>query len=398
MSFGVTPEGFNRKLLENVLDELTDDQRSTLSPNINTSAASPHGQLNATFARQCAELWEALELAYHSYDPDKAEDDALIQISKLTGTSPSAATHSRVKCTVNLDNGTTLVRDSHFANVLGNSAARFTIEADYTAVVTGNVDLFFIAEETGAVAANSGTLTVISTGPVGWNSVTNSLDAVLGQPADDDDRLRARRERELARAGSATAKAVKADVEAITIEGGRPVQSCLVVENDTDVDGINGLPRHTIEVVVNDSPTIDNNTIAQVIFDSRSGGIGTAGSVTASATDALGDPHTIKFSRPLDRPIYLTFTISYGPGYVGDLQFASNVVVALDADQGQGEDVFQWTVELAGRQSGVKNLNVTLGFAASPTGESDLVIAARELATFDTSRVVVISTPFVEGS
>lgn len=396
--FGVTPEGFNRKLLENILDELTDEQRSTLSPNVNTSASSPHGQLNSTFARQAAEGWEALEVAYHSFDPDKAEDDALIQLAKLTGTTPSAATNSRVKCTVNLDIGTTLVRDSHFANVLGNSAARFTIEADYTALITGNVDLFFIAEETGPVLANSGTLTVIATGPSGWNSITNALDAVPGELADDNDRLRARRERELAKPGSATAKAVQADVEGITIEGGRPVQSCLVVENDTDIDGLNGLPRHTIEVVVNDSPTIDNNTIAQVIFDSRAGGIGTAGSVTAAALDALGGSHTIKFSRPLERPIYLTYTIAYGAGYAGDLQFASNAVVSLDASNAQGQDVFQWICELAGRQSGVKNLNVTLGFAASPIGEADLSIAARELATFDTSRVVVVSTPFVEGA
>jgi hypothetical protein len=397
MAYGVTPEGFNRKILQNILDELQEDQRATISPNVNTSAASPHGQLNATFARQLAEAWEALENAYHSKDPDKAVDDALVQLAKLTGTTPSGATKSLVLATVNLDNGTTLLAGVHYAAVDGNEAVRATPVEDFTASADDDYNVLFEAETAGAVRINAGTLTVISTSLAGWNSVTNALDAQVGSEADDNDALRARRERELAKAGSATAKAVAADVLAIEVNNGKPILAVTVIENDTDIEAVNGLPRHTIEVVLRDQPTVDNDIIAQAIFDSRAGGIGTAGSDSGSAADALGDGHTVYFSRPLDRPIYLTYTITYGKDYVGDDQFKANVVETMSAEHDTGNDVFQWVAALAGRQSGVKNLEVTLGFAVSPTSEDDLSIAARELATFDTSRVVVVSSAQVES-
>lgn len=394
MAFGVTTTGFARKLLEDVLTELSDDQRASIHPNVNTSEASPHGQLNATFARQIAFAWEALEKAYDSFDPDKAEDDALTALCKLTGTDFRAATFSRVKADVTLTNGTTLLAGVHFAAVLDQETIRFSPEVDYTAPSTGTFSVWFKSSVAGVVRANAGTLTVIATPVTGWSAVTNAKDASVGNPEDTNDTLRARREQELAASGGATARAIRAAVlEVSDADGNKNVQQVTVVENDTDINGLFGLARHTIEVVVDDSPAMADTLIVQSIFDTKSAGIGTAGSINATALDDLGNAHSVFFSRPVDRPIWLAFALSYGVGYVGDAQFKTNVVAELNAKHGTGDDVFQWVCELAGRQDGVKNLNVLLGFGPGPTAELDLSILPREKARFDTSQIAVVAVP-----
>lgn len=390
--YGVVPEGFRRKTLENVLSELESDQRTNISPNINTSLAGPHGQLNATFARQAAFCWEALEGCYDSNDPDKAEADALTNVAKLTGTNRRGASKSVVTLTLNIANATVLLSGIHYAEVLGAPGNRWTPVADYTSPSTGLHDVQFKAENAGPVLANSGTITVISTPVVGWNSVTNALDATAGIPADSDPTLRARREQDLARAGSTTTRAIQADLLALVVNNTNPIATCTVIENDTDIPGYNGLAPHTVEAVILDSPPVTDSVIAQVIWDAKAGGIGTGGSVTSTAIDALSNPQTVKFSRPVSRPIYLAYTLTVGPGWIGDVQFKQAVVadLTLRHSKASGIDVYQWICELAGRQLGVLNLALRLGFSANPTGEADLSIAAREIAKFDTSRVSVV--------
>ncbi len=390
--FGITPEGFRLKTQQDILDEIETDERAEIDPAIDTSPVSPEGQLNGVFSRQAALGWEELQRANDGLDPDKAEDDQLISLCKLTGTTPRGASFSEDDCTVNVDAGFMFISGTHFASVVGKPDVLFTPKvSDTVPRVGGAQTVRFRAQTAGPVIANAGTLTVIASPVVGWNTITNPLDATPGQAADDSDSLRARREQELAAAGSSTVQAIRADVlEIEDATGAKNVIACLPIENDTDAP-VEGVPAHSVECIVYDSPTISNDLIAQALFEVKAAGIHYHGALTGTATDPDdGAQYTIKFSRPTSKNVYVTFDLTTGPGYIGDAAFKSAVVTALREAHSIGADVLHWTCQRVANLTGVLNVvSAKLGFSPSPTLSADLTITPREIAAFDTTRIVI---------
>jgi hypothetical protein len=392
MTFGLTAEGFTPKTLRDILDDVETDMRAEIDPALDTSTVSPDGQRNAILARQAALVWELAQECNDGLDPDKAEGAQLVGLCKLTGTVPHAATYSEADCTCNLTSGTTLRTGVHFVAVDGRPDILFTPKADYTAATNGAQTVRFRAQTAGPVAANAGTLTVIATTETGWSSCTNPADAELGQEADTDAELRARREAELAAAGSCTTRAIRAAVLQVEENGASNVLECLVLENDSEAwDFANSLPPHSIEVIAYDSPQHTDTVIAQAVWENKPAGTSTQGSVTANATDPdTGELVPVKFSRPTAKNIYVTFDLTTGSGYVGDAAFKTAVVAALRAAHGVGDDVLHWTCQQVAAQTGVLNVvSIKLGFTAAPASSADLTIAAREIAAFDTARIVI---------
>src|SRR5690606_39481376 len=85
-TFGMTPDGFVPMTETDILARIEADQRSEISDTLDVSDESLLGQLNRIYARHLGIAWEALETAYHGFDPDRAEDFLLTALAKLTGT------------------------------------------------------------------------------------------------------------------------------------------------------------------------------------------------------------------------------------------------------------------------------------------------------------------------
>lgn len=390
VDYGVIPEGWRTKTLQEIKKEIETDQLLEISTTLDVSPESPDGQRNAIHARSEAANWELLGLLYGALDPDAAEDTLLVNLCKLTGTTPQGATSSTAVCNCLLDIGTPLVSGTHYANVDGRPDELWTPVEDFTAPSTGTHSVTFKAVNTGPIPANAGTLTVINDGPVGWNDVTNPADALLGRVADTNEVLRQRREAELARAGSTSVIGIRADVLTIEVDGVQSILQCTVLENETDVyDPVTALPPHSIEVVIYDAPTVADDVVAQVIFESAAGGITkSVGNVTATATDEQGETHLVRFSRPTQVLIYLEYDLETDSTYAGDVAFKAAVAAALNSKHTSGTDVLHWTCMLAADLPGVVNvLSVKLGVTASPTLSNDIVLNNRQIARFDTTRI-----------
>jgi len=396
MADHVTTAGLEIKTVETILSELAARQKADIDATLNTAADSPVGQLNGIFAAQLREAWEVLAVAYNGFNPDAAEGFLLEKLSALTGTVKRAATKSTVVLDCDLDLGTTLLAGTHYANVTGEPDNRWTPEADYTSGVAGAQDVDFEAENAGAVHANAGTITTITTPVVGWNSVTNALDATVGREADEDPDLRQRREEELRASGSATVDAIRADLLQYEVDGVQHIEQASVFENVTDVVDANGLPPRSLECVVFDGapPALTNNQIAQAIWDTKSAGILAFGQESGIAEDSLGNFHTIGFSRPTERDVWVEIFVSIdiSSGYAGATALKAALVALNETELLVGRDVFAARLEaVAMGFAGVFNMTspVQLGFSAFPVGTADLVIGIRELARLDTSRIVV---------
>lgn len=386
--FGVTPTGFSRPSVQELLSLIEADQRAEISQTLDLSTESVLGQNNGIFANQLGAAWEALEAVYDGNDPDRAEDDAATSLAKITGTDREGASKSLLvadrAALVTLTSGTLLQAGVHFAHVTGKPDVRFTPRVDFTAPTTGDHFLDFESENTGQVQAPAGTLTIIATPVVGWSAVNNPQDAVPGRAADDDQDLFFRREQALALSGSSGVDQIRADVLAV-----KDVTSCQVFENFTDATNAQGLPPKSFEVVLWDDAGADDDAVAQAIWGSKPGGIQPIGTETGTATDRNGDPQVMRFSRATAIPIYIEFDITARDGYVGAAALKIAVALALNSTMGTGAAVGFYDVLLSTEGQGVKVTAVRFGTTPSPTTEDEIPIGNQEISRYDTSRILV---------
>jgi uncharacterized phage protein gp47/JayE len=393
---GVEATGFVVKSLEELEQDLIDAEQAEINPQVNTSATSVLGQLNGIFAAKLNEVWDVAHSVYSSFDPNQAEGAALTALAALTGTVRRAATKSTVTLTVNLNAGVTLPAGS-IASVTDAPTRRFVTLADATngGGSPANVSVEAEAESTGVVVGSAGTIEEIETPFSGWNTVTNAADADLGQDEETDAELRLRREEDIRRTGSGAPDAIRADVLAVD-----DVTYCRVFENTTDVTDGDGLPPHSIEVLVLDGADAD---IAQAIWDSKPAGIATHGTDSDTATDSLGNTHTVEFSRPSEIDIYLDFHIttnadpllgSIYPGD-GDTQVKDAVAVWWQTNKTIGDDVILAQLYPAILEiDGVTDVRfIEADTSPTPSATSNIAIGIRELAVLDTGNMTVDITP-----
>ncbi len=84
------------------------------------------------------------------------------------------------------------------------------------------------------------------------------------------------------------------------------VQMAKLFVNDTNATDSNGIPAHSIAVVVYKGNAA---AIAQAIYDKKALGIQDYGSATGEAIDAEGVSHTMHFTRAADKLCYVYITI-----------------------------------------------------------------------------------------
>ena len=396
MAFGITPEGFNIKRLEDILQGIGDKQRAAFGALLDTGTETELGQLNGTFASGLSECWELLEACYHGFDPDAAADYLLTVLAGLTGTERRPAKASTATLTLNLDDGTTVPTGSLVSHSARPDIVFQTLaDVENTSGITDDFDVAAEATVTGAIVAGAGTLTVIVNAIGGWNSVTNAEDAVVGRDVDNDILLRQRREDQLALRGGSTIAAIKADLLDVSsnteLADMRDVE---VLENTTD-DNVDTLPPHSFETLIDDgdTPSIDNDTIAQIIWDGKPAGIATTGSESGTAVDENGDTHEVFFSRVELKPVFIDLALTTTDDFpIGGEDLVKEAIVAAGAEYAIGDLV----IALALRASVLSVTGITdvptfeLGFSASPSGTANLDPGIRARATFSTTNITIL--------
>ena len=91
---GLTTDGFEIKTLAEIKAEIEQLQLENVDANLNQSADSVIGQINAIFANQLREVWELVQAVYTSAYPDTASGQALSYLAAMTGTIRRSATPS----------------------------------------------------------------------------------------------------------------------------------------------------------------------------------------------------------------------------------------------------------------------------------------------------------------
>ena len=388
--YGVSSTGFNRKRLNQLLDELNSEVKSIFGENFNVSPESPDGQINGVISESNANLWEIAEEAYNAFNPKAAAGTTLSNLVQLNGITRLAATRSHVELTLTGDSGTVIPEGSLIST--SDTGDELSTDVSVTIDGTGNAIVQATALEFGPITMLAGTITEIDNPVTGWDTVNNTADAIEGTNEESDPDLRARRQRSVARDAQAIIDGIQSAVENID-----NVTQALVLENDTDAVDANGLPAHSFQVVVSGGADID---VADIIWLKKPAGIQAFGDITEQIIDSQGVSHDISFSRPTAVTIYVEVTLTTFAEYPanGDDLIKQAIVDYANGDLvdnrsfGLADDVIYTRFytpinNIAGHE--IDDLQISISSPAS--GTANIAIAVDEISDFQIANITVVS-------
>jgi uncharacterized phage protein gp47/JayE len=393
MTFGLTADGFKIKRLEDIIAEIQQRFKDEFGDNIDLSDASPEGQIIAIFAERESLVWELSQDVYNSQYPITSEGNQLDNVVSLTGTVRRGPQFSSINSGVARGTNGTIIPAGTIISVVGNTTARFITQENATInIVDGltfkSANIELLAETAGPLVANAGTLTVIETPVGGMDSFINELDAEVGSETETDAELKARRDQELQIAGAATIEAILSELRAREL-----VEAVIVFQNNTSIIDPDGRPPHSLDIVVLGD---DEDDLAEAIFLVVGGGIETIGDITKIVNDSQGFGQTVRFSRPNEIGIWLEADITKGALYPVDgddqveqafLDFGSTLTVGQDIIIFGSNSLICAVNDIPG----ILDIDIRIGKINPPTLNDNVVIAPREIAKFDSSRITVNS-------
>lgn len=307
LSATVTAEGISAPDYQTVLDTITGYFQQIYGNDAYLEPDSKDGQMVALVALAIHDANNTAISVYRSFSPATALSDALTSNVKINGITRRSATNSTVDLLLTGTVGTTITSGSaRDANgIIWSLPDSVVIGTDGTVVATAT------CASSGAVAALAGSITTINTPTRGWLSVTNPQAATVGVAAETDAQLRIRQSQSVALASLTPFDAV--DGAIANVSG---VTRHKLFENDTDAIDANGLPPHSISAIVEGG---DATEIANTIRGVKGQGVSTYGTTSVVVTDKYTNPYTIRFSRPVDVPVYVSITLKALTGYTSEI-------------------------------------------------------------------------------
>lgn len=392
---GVTADGYDHETYSEILARVKARIRGNTDERLLLTPATPEGQIVEILVDEISSVGDAAQASYHQHDPRKATGEAMVGLGLLTGTIRRAATRGTVPTLVTLAAGKTFAAGTMIAHVDGDAENRWYNEAEVTSTAAGSYAATFRSEATGSdTVAPIGTLTVIAEPLTGWTAIDNPASAATpGRNQETIEELRIRREDELASAGSATLASIRAAVSELSDVVDTHAEENLTLATVGDLD-----PKSFMIVVWDNAGAQSDDSIAQVIYDTRAAGTLSSGPDSGTASDPdLGTTSAEKFFRATATAITVSVDIVSSTGVLAadvrktileSFTFHDGTDAANPTNSwtGIGEDVIHAKLQAAPFQlPGVDNL----GSFTLNGGTSDVSIDNRHVASLPIANITV---------
>lgn len=381
----VDAAGLHIPTYTDIRDELVSEAKAIFGQDIYLENDSMDYQYISAVALKMSDTMQAAQLAYNNRSPDSAIGSGLDGLIKLNGLKRKTPSYSSCVVVVAGDAGT-VITAGVVQDVSGNL---WSLPSTVTIGSGGTVSVSAVCQKIGAITAQAGDISKITTPTKGWISVTNEVAAVPGQPVELDSQVRSR-------------QAISTELPSQTLLEGSTgaiasvsgVTRYKVYENDTDTTDSDGLPPHSITAVVEGGPDED---IAQALSAHKGIGGGTNGTTAVTIVNAYGVPGIYKFYRPDYVLVDVAITVKALAGYTSATteQIKQNLFDYLNGLQ-IGDNVAVsslWGVALSAMPS-LKNplFSITALTAAKdgdPLGTADIVIAFNEVSQGNLDNIAV---------
>ncbi|QIX17232.1 baseplate J/gp47 family protein [Burkholderia multivorans] len=299
----IDANGITAPTYADVLAYLQDQYRSIYGADTYLEPDSQDGQLLGVFAKAISDVNSVAIAIYRSFSPATAQDDALSSNVKINGIARKAASYSSADLVLVGQAGATITNGA----AKDTNGVQWLLPSTVEIPPSGTITVTATCATIGDISARAGTINQIATPALGWQSVTNPADAAEGAPVEKDAALR---QRQTVSTALPSLTVLDGIIGAVANVAG--VTRYVAYENDTSATDANGIPSHSISLVVEGG---DATAIANAIAAKKTPGAGTYGTTAVIVTDIYGRPITIRFFRPVAAPIAATVTIKALTGY-----------------------------------------------------------------------------------
>lgn len=273
----------------------------------NINQNSPDGQMVNNFANVIENVLTLLVQVYNAKDPDQAIGIDLDSVCALCGITRQGGTYTQVYV---------LINTSQALNLSGqDTSTPYTVQdgngnqyqlVTSASLISGNNTLLFQAVNIGAIQCGANTVTIQVTVTAGINSINNPTAAsVTGVNQETDAQLRLRRQVSVSLPAQGAIPGLTAGLYTIPA-----VLQAVVYENTTGVTNVNGVPGHSIWVIVDGANLYNSLVVAEMIYNYRNMGCGMYGSLTVDVVLPNGTLFPIMFDIAQPQLLYVKFHLS----------------------------------------------------------------------------------------
>lgn len=268
--------GLTLSTREELVAAMTADYQEIYGNDINLDQDSPDGQIMNIFIQAVLDLEDLVAQVYSSMDPDNAIGKTLDQRVALNGIERRGGTYSETNITMVNSQSVTLTglngveagAESDAFTISDDAGTQWYLKETQEGLVAGTHVLAFRAQNPGAVLTVPNTITVFVTVVLGVDSVNNPTTySLLGENEEADSALKIRRRGSVSLPSQGYLVSLQAALENLS-----GVTYARVYENVTSVTDGDGIPGHSIWVIVEGTAT--DEEVANVIYTYRNAGAG----------------------------------------------------------------------------------------------------------------------------
>lgn len=306
-SLGVTIDetGASAPPYSDILTSLQVSYRGIYGSDANLDDNTQDGQFLAVFAKAINDDNNSVIAAYNARSPSSAQGVGLSSVVKINGLDREAQSNSTTVVVIVGVTGTSIN-----GGIVGDSVGlgtQWTVPAFTNIGDDGTATITVTCTTPGAITAEPGTLTVILTPTIGWQTVSNGAVAAPGNPVEVDATLRQRQSTSQGQASQSPVIATKSAIGNLV-----GVTRVDYDENQGSGPDANGVPGKSVAFIVEGGDVVQ---IAQTIALKKTIGCGTFGTTSEVVVDPAGRPVTINFFVLDLTTIVVVVTISALAGY-----------------------------------------------------------------------------------
>lgn len=292
-----------------LVSNFTAAMQAIYGADIDLDPDSPDGQMMMIFIQAVLDLEDLVAQVYNQFDPDSAIGAVLDQRVAINGIQRQAGTHTVTNITIGTTQSVNLYGLDQsvqpvftVADAAGNQYQLLVTQLGFNPGGGGSA-LSFQAASPGALAPVPNTITVPVTVILGVSLINNPTTyTTLGINEETDAQLRIRRQQSVSLASQGYLAGLLAALKNIT-----GVVSAFVYENNTGTTNPDGVPGHSIWVIV--SGTAAPSAIANAIYTKRNAGCGMFGATTYTITQVDGSLFTVLWDGVNPQALFMKFTV-----------------------------------------------------------------------------------------
>lgn len=327
MANEVTVNGLVTDTRAELLAFYTTAYQTIYGADINLDQDSPDGQMMNIQIQAILDLLDLVTQVYNGFDPDLALGKVLDQRVAINGIQRQAGTFTTTNITIVVNQALSLngldQDDNPVYTISDNAGNLWELVTSQNFVSAGSYVVAFQSAVPGEVLTTPNTITVPVSIVLGVVSVNNPTTlSSLGINEETDAELKIRRQKSVSLASQGYLAGLLAALENIS-----GVTSAFVYENTTDTTDGDGIPGHSIWVIVAGSGAPAD--IGNAIYTKRNAGAGMFGSESYVITQVDGTFFPVYWDDVEVESMFIRFTVTSLDG-VNDPQIA-NIRAALPA-------------------------------------------------------------------